>query len=584
MLDEILSGVMKPGRYIGQEWNVAKKDFDKAYIKFALCFPDLYEVGMSNLGVRILYSILNNITDVVCERFFAPGLDFENNLRKNNRGLFSLESKKNLRQFDIIGFSVGYELSYTNVLNILDLGSIPLQSSLRDSTYPLIVAGGPGILNPEPVHDFFDIFVIGEAEDAITELVDAYRKIKNEYQSGRVRKQEVLAMLSTIEGVYVPSLYETKYDAQGALIEFKPKIPGVPLKIKKRFVKDLDREYFPSQWLVPLIQVIHDRITLEIMRGCPNRCRFCQARQQYFPYRQKSVTHIFDTAVRAYKLTGYEEIALGGLSVSDYTRIEELLNVLMAYFKKECVGISLPSIKPKRMVGDLSSLIATIKKTGLTFAPEAASEKLRNILGKDFDVDNFFKVLEQSYVSGYQHVKLYFMIGIPYEAEADLAGIVDFAVKVSELRRKVNKYPAQVNVSVNTLIPKPYTPFQWFKMQDLDTVKGKQEQIKKRIIRNKKIKVNFHNRYVSFLEGVFSRGDRRLSRVIINAFKSGARFDAWEEHFKFEIWMAAFKEAGVDPDFYLRERRKSELLPWDFLDVGVSKESLIAESSQIIES
>lgn len=561
---------------------MSKKEFDKANIKFALCFPDLYEVGMSNLGIRIIYGLLNNIADVCCERLFSPGLDLESNLRKNKTGIFSLESRKSLKCFDIIGFSLAYELLFTNVLNILNLGAIPLRASLRDYRYPLIIGGGSATLNPEPMHDFFDLFVIGEAEETIVELIDAYRKVKDEFKSGRLNKQELLLMFSGIEGVYVPSLYEAKYDLEGKITEFKPKAPGVNLKVKKRIIQDLDKASFPAAWLVPFIQVVHDRITIEIMRGCPNKCRFCQARQQYYPLRLKSRANIYDTILQAYKSSGYEEIAFGGLSVSDYPHIEELLKSMMEYFKNKCVSISLPSMKPKNIVGNLSSLIATVKKTGLTFAPEAATEKLRDLLAKNFDQEEFFKIMEQAFMSGYQHVKLYFIIGLPFETDDDLEGIVDFACRVSELRRKVAKYPALVNVSVNTLIPKPHTPFQWFAMQGLDNVKQKQDYLRKRVIKNKRIKLSFHNRYMGFLEGVLSRGDRRLSEVIEKAFMAGAKFDAWDEHFNFEIWQRAFSESNISADFYLKDRIKDELLPWDFLDIGVNNEILRSEFNDIM--
>lgn len=583
LLDDILSGVMKPGRYIGREWNAVEKDFSAANIKFALCFPDLYEVGMSNLGMRIIYGILNNITDVSCERFFAPGLDLEANLRSKNKKIFSLESKKNLDQFDIVGFSLGYELSYTNILNVLDLGSIPLKSSLRDHNYPLVIGGGPCVFNPEPLHDFFDLFIIGEAEDAVVELINAYRKLKDEFRVFRMDKNDLLVELSRIEGVYVPSLYEIRYDSCGRIAEFKPRVSGIPLKIKKRIVKDFDRAYFPSKWLVPFIQTVHDRITLEVMRGCPNRCRFCQARQQYFPFRKKSAENILNNAIESSRHSGYEEIALAGLSVSDYPGIEGLLKTLIDYFKDKCVSISLPSIKPRSLLGGLWSLIATIKKTGLTFAPEAATARLRGILGKDFNREEFLRLMEQAFLSGYRHLKLYFMIGLPGEKKEDLDGIVDFAFEISELRRKIKRPPAEVNLSINTLIPKPHTPFQWLEMQDLNGIKAKQDYLRKRIKVNRRIKINFHNCNMSLLEGVFSRGDRRLSQVIVNAFNAGARFDGWQEYFKFEIWKEAFAACGIEPEFYLRQKQKDEFLPWDFLDAGISKEALLREFNVAIE-
>jgi len=583
MLDEILLNIQKPGRYIGNEWNVSRKDFDRCGIKFALCFPDLYEVGMSNLGIRIIYGLLNNIDDVCCERFFSPGADLERALRNSKSEIFSLESGRKLSEFDLIGISLAHELLFTNILNILNLGNIPLEAALRDADFPLVIGGGPCMVNPEPMHVFFDIFIIGEAEDALLELIDLYRAFKIDYKRRSISKQDLLLKCAKIEGVYVPSLYEDQYDEDGNLVLFKPKIEGLSSNVKKRFIADLDKSYFPVNWLVPYIQTIHDRITLEVMRGCPNRCRFCQARQQYFPFRQKSVQVLFNAAVEIFKSTGYEEMALGGLSVSDYGCLEELLRKLICEFKEKGVSVSLPSIKPAGLLGEASSLIATIKKTGLTFAPEAATDKLRRILGKDFSEADFFKVIEQAFASGYQHVKLYFMIGLPQEEESDLAGIVDFAVRVSDLRKKFGRYPAKVNLSVNTLIPKPHTPFQWFGMPDLEIIKNKQDYLKARLYRNRNIKISFHNRFMSFFEGVLSRGDRRLSPVILEAFNMGARFDAWEETFSFERWMEAFKRTGLEPDFYLKDKRELKLLPWDFLDIGVRGDFLRAEFNKIID-
>lgn len=592
MLDDILLQVNKPGRYIAGEWNAAKKNFDEAEIKFALCFPDLYEVGMSNLGVRIIYSILNNLDYVNCERFFSVDCDMENVLRRNRIEIFSLESKKRLKEFDIIGFSLAYELNYTNVLNILDLGTIPLKSSLRDNSYPLVIGGGPCTLNPEPMHEFFDLFVIGEAEEVILEIVDTFRKLKHKFKAGKISKQDLLSMLSKIEGVYVPSFYEVTYNGEGKIEEFKPRIKGSPCRIKKRFIKDLDSAHFPLDWLIPYIQIVHDRISLEIMRGCPNRCRFCQARSQYFPFRQRKIKNVLDLASALYKRTGYEEISLAGLSVSDYPGIEELLAHLIRLFKEKGVSVSLPSIKPKAVVAGLSALIATIKKTGFTFAPEAATERLRNILAKDFDMEDFYKSIEQAYRHGWQHIKLYFMIGLPSEEQEDLDAILDFASQVSELKKEINpsasscrrgvgQTAARVNISINTFIPKPHTPFQWLKMEDLDSIKHKQNYLKRKM-RNKKLILSLHNPCLSFLEGVFSRGDRRLSQVILSAFNRGARFDAWENYFRFDAWQEGFLESNLNPDFYLKERALVEYLPWDFLDVGVSKETLVGELKKAI--
>lgn len=582
MLDDLLLQVNKPSQYIGREWNVSKKDFDKADIRFALCFPDLYEVGMSNLGIRILYGILNKIEDVTCERFFSPAIDMEKLLRNKNLEIFSLESGKRLGDFDMIGFSLGYELDYTNVLNILDLGRIPLESSLRNNSHPLVIGGGPCVSNPEPLYEFFDLFVIGEAEEAIVEIIDIYRRLKNKFKSSKISRQDLLIRLSGIQGVYVPSLYEVTYNSEGKIEEFKPKIQGISSKINKRFLKELDNAHFPLAWLVPYSQIVHDRISIEIMRGCPNLCRFCQARSHYFPYRLRDVNSIIDMACQIYKLTGYEEISLGGLSVSDYPDIEEVTKQLVHLFKDKGVAVSLPSLKPNDIVGRLSLLISTIKKTGLTFAPEAATQRLRNVLGKDFDTQDFFKTIEEAYRHGWQHVKLYFMIGLPYEQDNDLDAVLDFANTVSELRKKVNQRPAQVNISINTLIPKPHTAFQWLKMEDPQTIKDKFDYLKRKM-KNKRIRLSFHNRYMSFMEGVLSRADRRLSEVIMGAFRRGARFDAWGNYFVFDKWLASFDEAGIDPYFYLKTRSKEDILPWDFIEVGITKEALLKEFNKVVD-
>jgi len=581
MSEDILLQVRKPARYIGREWNISRKDFDKTQIKFALCFPDLYEVGMSNLGLRVIYALLNEVSDVSCERFFSPGLDMENILRREQKDLFSLETKRKLGEFDIIGFSLSYELCYTNVLNMLDLGTIPLKSSLRDRSWPLVIAGGAATLNPEPMHEFLDLFVIGEAEEVILEIIDVYRKYRDDFKSGKMSKQDLLIILANIEGVYVPSLYEVEYNSQGKIAEFKAKVKGIPQTIKKRFIKDLDNAFFPVEWLVPYIEIIHDRIILELMRGCPNQCRFCQARQQYYPFRKRSARMILNLALAAYQNSGYEELSLAGLSVSEYPQIEKVVRTLIDTFKEKGVSVSLPSIKPTDNLGNLSKIIASIKKTSLTFAPEAATDKLRRILNKHFDTDIFFKALEESYLAGYQRVKLYFMIGLPYETDSDLEGIIDFANQVSQARKKMSSSAAQVNVSINALIPKPHTPLQWIRMTPLESIEYKQDYLKKKL-KNKRIKLNFHDSNMSFLEGVLSRGDRRLSAVILAAFKKGARFDAWGNYFVFSKWLEAFRELGLDADFYLKEKSPNEILAWDFLDVGISKEALLADFNKAI--
>ncbi|RJP29829.1 MAG: TIGR03960 family B12-binding radical SAM protein [Candidatus Omnitrophota bacterium] len=583
MNEEILLKIQKPGQYIGREWNIPKKDFLRSGIKVALCFPDLYEIGMSNLGIRILYSLLNSLDDVSCERFFSPGLDLEHFMRQEGLELVSLESASRMKEFDIVGFSLSNELGYTNVLNMLELSGLPLLSSLRDSGMPLVIAGGPCVMNPEPMHEFFDLFVIGEAEEAIRDIINVYRDYKKGSRNQINSKRDLLVQLSAIEGVYVPSLYDVEYDHDGRVSSFKPNSPGVPVRIAKRFVKDLNSAYYPLDWLVPYVQIVHDRINIEIMRGCPNKCRFCQASSQYSPLRFRKIDNVIEFADKLYKATGYEEISLTGLSVSDYPQVEHLFDKLTSFFKDKGVGLSMPSIKPRDVSGNLASTISTIKKSGLTFAPEAGSQKLRDAMDKRFDTKEFFNTLQAAYQNGYNHVKLYFMIGLPGEDYNDLDSIVDMANEVSFLRKKNNLPAAQVNISINNLIPKPHTSFQWLKMESQDAISQKQEYLRKKS-KNKKIKINFHDKHMSLIEAVFSRGDRRLSQVINKAFSLGARFDAWKSNFSFEIWMRAFAESNIDPQIYVRQRDVDEILPWDFLDIGAGKESLKAELTKCLET
>jgi len=583
MIEDILLQVHRPAQYLGNEWNAARNKLQLSAISFALGFPDLYEVGMSNLGLRIIYGILNRIPDLACERFFAPEPDMEAALRSGGRRLFSLESNQDLSSFDMLGFSLGSELNYTNVLNILDLAGLPLESASRGYKFPLVIGGGPCSLNPEPMHEFFDLFIIGEAEEAIPELIDAYRKYKGDYKSGRMPKQEFLLELSRIEGVYAPALYAVEYGRSGELAAFSPRNKNLPLKINKRVVQDFDSAYFPCDWLVPYVQVVHDRISLEIMRGCPNRCRFCQARSQYYPLRIRSREKVLSLANLAYSYTGYEELSLAGLSVGDYPGLEKLVEDLTRGFKEQAVNLSLPSLKARSLLGNVSTLIAKIKKTGLTFAPEAGSERLRQLLAKDFSVEEFTLAVEEAYRAGYQHLKLYFLIGLPKEEEQDLQAIIDFAREASELKKKVRGGASQVNISINPLIPKPHTPLQWLKMEGMEAVKDKQDFLRSRT-KNKRLKLNFHNLEMGFLEGVLSRGDRRLSRVILTAYKKGARFDAWSNYFSFSKWQEAFSDERIDPLFYLGEKSTASLLPWDFIDTGIKKEDLLTEFNKCIAS
>ena len=576
MIEDLLLNVHRPAQYLGNEWNATRGDFSSCAVSFALGFPDLYEVGMSNLGLRIIYGILNNLPGVVCERFFAPEADMEASLKNAQRRLFSWESNQELINFDLLGFSLGSELNYTNLLSILDLAGLPLISSLRNQKYPLVIAGGPCTFNPEPMHEFVDLFIIGEAEEAIVELLNLYRQYKDDYKAARLTKEDLLIELSRVQGVYAPSLYQADYNAEGELVNFSPRFAGLPLKIKKRIVNDLDAAYFPCNWLVPYVQTIHDRVTLEIMRGCPNHCRFCQARSLYYPLRIRSKEKIISLAKLAQSSSGYEELSLAGLSVGDYPGIETLVCDLINSFSQQAVNLSLPSLKAKSLLGNMSVLIAKIKKTGLTFAPEAGTPRLRQALAKNFSESEFLQAITQAYQGGYQHLKLYFLIGLPGERQEDLQGIIDFAQGASELKRKINGSAAQINISINPLIPKPHTPLQWQKMDSIEAIKEKQNYLRSHC-KNKRLKFNFHDFQMGFLEGVLSRGDRLLSKVILSAYRKGARFDAWSNHFSFNKWLEAFSESGIDAQKYLDEKPTTAVLAWDFIDTGISKEALLKE-------
>ena len=574
---EFLEGIMKPARYLGNEWNISRKKIIGQEARIALCFPDLYELGMSNLGLRILYGLLNNCQDIVCERVFHPDRDMESRLRQYNFLLATLESGSSVKEFDFLGFSLGSELNYTNVLSILELSGIPILAQERGANFPLVIGGGPCTLNPEPMHAFFDLFVIGEGEEVILELIRCYLSLRDDYRKNKIDKNELLKRFASIEGVYVPSFYEAGYNSSGVLEFFKPKLEGVPANIKKRIVSDMENSFYPLDWLVPYIPIVHDRLNIEITRGCPNHCRFCQARVQYYPLRMRSASKVKDCAAKGYQKSGYDEISLTGLSVSDYPGIESLVEDLINYFKQHTVSVSLPSIKPKALVKNISAVINSIKKTGLTFAPEAATLNLRKRLGKDFDEDEFWQIISKAYELGYRHVKLYFMTGLPQETEADILAIADFAKKVSRLKKPA----AQVNVSINTMIPKPHTCFQWFKMDTLLEMQQK-NIVLKRSMEDRKIKLNFHAPKMSMLEGILSRGDRRLSAVILEAHRRGCRFDAWDDHFQWEKWLEAFSFCGINPEDYLLERNPNELLPWDFIDTGIEKEYLIDEYNKTI--
>lgn len=546
--DDILLNVRKPARYIGEERNSIKKSWADIKTKVCLCYPDLYEIGMSNLGIKILYHIINKQENALCERSFTPWHDMESELRKNNIPLFSLENKVPLGEFDILGFSFSYELSYTNLLTMLSLSNIPFYSKDRGSEFPLIIAGGTAIFNPEPLADFIDLFLIGDGEEAVIDIIKTYdRSSKN--------KEDLLNDLSKIEGVYVPRLY--KKDSTDSLI-------------KKRIVKELKNEDYPTSPIVPYIATVHDRITMEVMRGCPNNCRFCQAKSIYQPVRIRDKKDIVALIEQTYKNTGFDDISLLSLSTSNYPGINDLLSTLSKEFKDLGVGISLPSLRVEDSLESLPSLIAFTKKSGLTFAPEAGSDRLLKLIDKNIKPDKLFKALRQAYELGWRRVKFYFMIGLPSETDSDLDAIIDFSVKCALLRKEFFKHPAEVTVSVSSFIPKPHTYFQSEKMESAAELKRKQEYLKNKASNSRYLKLKFHDIKTSTLEALFSRGDRALGSVIEQAWNNGARFDAWGESFNPDIWDDAFKKTGILKDNYLIERTNNDLLPWSHIQCNLN--------------
>lgn len=568
-LNELLLTVQKPGRYVGGEWNAVKKEWTAERVKFLLAFPEVYEVGMSYLGTKILYGILNGRDDCLAERVFAPWTDFEAVLRNNNLPLFSLESRKPIKEFDIIGFSIAYELTYTNILNILDLGGIPLRSAERLDGDPLIIAGGPSVYNPEPMAEFIDAFVIGDGEEVINEIVDAYKAFMGR---GPGTRKKILRELAKIKGVYVPSLYSVEYNPDGTIRSFSPTEPGVPQKIEKRGVKDFDSAFYPVKQIVPNIGIVHDRLAIEVMRGCKHACSFCQATVTYRPCRERSAKRVLELAKEAYAATGYDEISLLSLSSADYSHLREAIESLNAEFCPKSVSLSVPSLRIDDAIKDLPALISKVKKSGLTFAPEAGSERLRKLVNKNIKIEKLFEAVTASFRSGWKKVKLYFMIGLPGEMEQDLFDIVDMAQKISVLKKDLDGRPAEVTASINAFVPKPHTVFQREAMDSMETLKGK-AAILRNGVRSRALKLDIHSFEMSYIEAVMSRGGRRVWAAIYEAWKAGARFDGWSEKFSFENWMNSMSKAGVDPAFYTtRPIPADETLPWSIVGLDISPE------------
>lgn len=576
--DDILCKVEKPARYIGGEINEIKKDIESVDIRFAFCFPDVYEVGMSHLGTRILYHTINERQDTYCERVFAPWTDMEELMRKNNIPLYTLETKSALGDFDMLGFTLQYEMSYTNILNMLDMSGIPLKSSERGEDFPIIMAGGPCAYNPEPLHDIIDFFEIGEGEEMMNDVLDLYREYKGK------SKKEFLRAVSKIEGIYVPSLYDVSYNEDGTIKEFKPKYDDVKPVVKKRIINNFDKVSFPVNMIVPYTEIVHDRVVLELFRGCTNGCRFCQAGMIYRPVREKKLDTLLEEADRMLKSSGYKEISLSSLSTCDYSDITRLVNNLIEKHSSEKVSVALPSIRMDAFSVDLIKEIQKVKKTGLTFAPEAGSQRMRDVINKGLNEEKILEAVRNAFESGWSTIKLYFMIGLPYETIDDVKAIGELAHKVEDQYYGVPKEKRnrglRITVSTSIFVPKPFTPFQWAPMQIIDEVDDKINAVKSSI-KSRNINYNYHMQKVSYLEAVFARGDRKLCDVLIKAFKNGARFDGWSEYFNNDVWMKAFEECNINGDFYAyRERNYNEILPWDFIDIGVNRKYLEIENEK----
>jgi radical SAM family uncharacterized protein len=570
-LKEILDSVQKPGRYVGSETNSVRKPFNADTAKVVLAYPDMYEIGMSYLGLRILYHLLNEKDDILCERVFMPGQDMVRELSTRGRRLFSLESKKDIRDFDILGFSLCYELTYTNVLSILDLGGITVRSDERAEDEPLVIAGGTCCYNPEPMSAFIDAFLIGDGEELLPEFIYRYRSLKKQGLS----RKNILKALSDMRGVYVPSLY-TPGDSYSEDFSMEKENEDVPEFVERAMVMDLENAYYPVKQIVPLIKIVHDRIAVEIMRGCPNRCRFCQASAVNRPVRVRSIERIREICRESYKYTGNERVALLSLSSVNYPYLADLVRGLNEDFAGKGVGISIPSLRVDESFYELPEMISVIRKAGLTFAPETANENVSRAIGKDIDPGVLSRAAEIAFKNGWRALKLYFMVGFPGEMEDEEKGIMDLAHRISRMKSPRPKGAAEVKVSVNPLIPKPQTPFQWSGMKSREELEAKKNILIAGATR--KVKVDFHDIDQSMLEGSLSRGDRRVSDVIYTAWNNGACMDGWSEFFKPSVWKEAFKAHGLDMDTLAQRRfRLDERLPWDHIKAGTSKESLKKE-------
>lgn len=579
--DEILLKIEKPARYIGNEVNSVNKDPNEVDIRFAMCFPDVYEIGMSHLGIQILYDMFNQREDIYCERVYSPWIDLDKIMREEKIPLFTLESQRPVRECDFLGITLQYEMCYTNILQVLELSQIPLLAADRNEDCPVVIGGGPCAYNPEPLADFFDLFYIGEGETSYFALVDLYKEMK---AAGRTRR-EFLEAAAGVPGIYVPSLYSVTYNEDGTIQEFAPVKDGIPAAVEKQVVMNVTDTYYPSAPVVPYIKVTQDRVVLEIQRGCIRGCRFCQAGMLYRPTRERDIEMLKKYAYEMLKNTGHEEISLSSLSSSDYSKLEELVTYLIDEFGQKGVNISLPSLRIDAFSLDVMSKVQDVRKSSLTFAPEAGSQRMRNVINKGLTEEDILNGASQAFKGGWNKVKLYFMLGLPGETEEDIKDIARLADKIArsyyEIPKEERNGKCQITVSTSFFVPKPFTPFQWVRMNTMEEFLEKARIVNREVkdqLNRKSIKYNWHEAEVTILEGLLARGDRRVGKAILKAYENGALYDAWSETFHFEYWISAFEETGVDLAFYTdRERSADEILPWDFIRIGVTKQFLLRE-------